>query len=162
MELTQKDIKKLDFILDKMIETGWLVTANDLHLKGYYDEHNDDIYKIEKDFKYLLSVFSTMNIGEVSMTADAEMVRPNDKAILFHRNGGFKEYVENLSSHKKNKEENFKKEKERQNLSDEINRLTKVNLELQNKQMKRYILYSVISFILGAITTNIKSILNMF
>jgi hypothetical protein len=161
MELNEKDIEKLDFILDKMIETDWLVTANDLHINGYYDEYNDDIYKIEKDFRYLLSVFSTMGIGEVSMNKDAEMVRPNDKAILFHKKGGFKKQVENSKTEKENKENYSKKEKERQNLKDEIDRLTKENLELQNRQLKRYILYSVIAFILGALITNIKDILNL-
>lgn len=161
MELTEKDVEKLDFILDKMIETDWLVTANDLHINGYYDEYNDDIYKIEKDFRYLLSVFSTMGIAEVSMNKDAEMVRPNDKAILFHKKGGFKKQVENSITEKENKKKESKKETERQSLKDEIDRLTKENLELQNQQLKRYILYSVIAFILGALITNIKDILHL-
>jgi len=161
MELTEIDIEKLDFILDKMIETDWLVTANDLHINGYYDEYNNDIYKIEKDFRYLLSVFSTMGIGEVSMNKDAEMVRPNDKAILFHKKGGFKKQVEISKTEKENKENDYKKETERQNLKDEIDRLTKENLELQNRQLKRYILYSAIAFILGALITNIKDIINL-
>ena len=41
-----------------------------------------------------------------------------------------------------------------------IKELTAINLNLQNKQLKRYILYSVISFVLGAISTNIKEVLN--
>ncbi|WP_159018037.1 hypothetical protein [Algibacter sp. L3A6] len=55
--------------------------------------------------------------------------------------------------------ESYEIEKERQEQKDEIDRLTKVNLELQNKQMKRYVVYSIIAFVLGAIITNVKDIL---
>ena len=41
----------------------------------------------------------------------------------------------------------------------EIQRLTIENLELQNKQLKRTVLYSIIGFIMGGIITNLKDIL---
>lgn len=44
---------------------------------------------------------------------------------------------------------------------EEIKNLTTENLILQNTQLKRYIKYSVISFLCGAIITNIKDILNL-
>jgi hypothetical protein len=41
----------------------------------------------------------------------------------------------------------------------EIQRLTIENLKLQNKQLKRTVLYSIIGFIMGGIITNLKDIL---
>jgi hypothetical protein len=44
----------------------------------------------------------------------------------------------------------------------EIRELTSSNLILQNKQLRRYILYSIISFISGAVLTNLKDILDLW
>lgn len=41
----------------------------------------------------------------------------------------------------------------------DIKELTVKNLELQNKQLKRTVVYSIIGFISGAIVTNLKDIL---
>jgi len=43
----------------------------------------------------------------------------------------------------------------------EIDNLTIENLKLQNTHLKRYILYSIIAFVTGAILTNIKPIWNL-
>lgn len=43
----------------------------------------------------------------------------------------------------------------------EIDKLTIENLYLQNKQIKRYIFYSIISFVFGAVLTNIKDIITL-
>ncbi|CAM4006806.1 hypothetical protein FLSI110296_08845 [Flavobacterium sinopsychrotolerans] len=57
-------------------------------------------------------------------------------------------------------EKYLKEENRVEELDLKIKELTAINLNLQNKQLKRYILYSVISFVLGAISTNIEEILN--
>lgn len=44
-------------------------------------------------------------------------------------------------------------------LDKRIKKLTLENLELSNKHKKRYILYSIIGFVCGAIVTNIKDII---
>lgn len=44
----------------------------------------------------------------------------------------------------------------------EISRLTTLHLELQNKQMKRHVLFAVVSFLAGALITNLKDILDLF
>lgn len=54
----------------------------------------------------------------------------------------------------------LKEENRVEELDLKIKELTAINLNLQNKQLKRYILYSVISFVLGAISTNIEEVLN--
>lgn len=109
----------------------------DGEIKDYIKEH--DIIRSKKlDFDYNALVYITQN----------------GRNILKFKN--WEEYIENISN---NKNSEFQKEKVRQDLRDEIDRLTKVNLELQNKQMKRYVVYSIIAFILGAIITNVKDIL---
>jgi len=45
------------------------------------------------------------------------------------------------------------------NLELKIKKLTAINVDLQNKQMKRFVLYAIISFVFGAIVTNLKDIL---
>lgn len=44
-------------------------------------------------------------------------------------------------------------------LQNEVSELTKINLNLQNTHLKRYILFSIISFVVGAILTNLKDII---
>lgn len=59
-------------------------------------------------------------------------------------------------------EKYLKEESQVEELDLEIKKLTAINLNLQNKQLKRYILYSVISFVLGAILTNLEVVLKFF
>lgn len=108
--MKNNDIKKLDFILSKMVESDWLVTANDLHSSGYYDEFNDNDLLIEIDFKYLLSFFDITKSGDTSYESDNTHVRPNNRTIPFYKNGGFEKYFLDLEF--KNKEDKLNKESE--------------------------------------------------
>lgn len=59
--------------------------------------------------------------------------------------------------------EKYLKEKSRvEELDLKIKELIANNLHLQNKQLKRYVLYSIIGFVLGAIVTSLKDILILF
>ncbi|HMB99870.1 MAG TPA: hypothetical protein VKN14_02410 [Flavobacteriaceae bacterium] len=87
-----------------------------------------------------------------------EICKITKKGFDIINNGGWIKYLEREN---KQVEIESDKETERQELKDEIDRLTKVNLELQNKQMKRYIIYSIIAFILGGILTNLKDIFQL-
>lgn len=58
-------------------------------------------------------------------------------------------------------EKYLEKESRVEELDLKIKELTAANLNLQNKQLKRYILYSVISFVLGAISTNLDKVLKL-
>lgn len=108
--MKNNDITKLDFILSTMVESNWLVTANDLHSSGYYDEFNDNDLLIERDFKYLLSFFDKTESGDTSYESDNTHVRPNNRTIPFYKNGGFEKYFLDLEF--KNKEDKLNKEKE--------------------------------------------------
>lgn len=44
-------------------------------------------------------------------------------------------------------------------LETEIQRLTIINLKLENRQLRLFVIYSIISFIAGGIITNLKDIL---
>ena len=59
-------------------------------------------------------------------------------------------------------EKYLKEESRVEELDLKIKELTAINLNLQNKQLKRYILYSVISFVLGAVLTNFEMVLKFF
>lgn len=126
MEINDKDIEKLDFILNRMVERDVNVIANDLHKEGYYDNYNNDSELIEKDFKFLQSVFQNIKIGKVIDTKDAECIFPDSRAILFHKNGGFKKYFANKKS-------NQDKNSERQELKDKMDRLNYESLKHKEK-----------------------------
>jgi hypothetical protein len=88
------------------------------------------------------------------------------------KNGGWLKHLEseNLKSEKAESKdvlefENLKLQNESSEYAktlrqkeEEIRELTSSNLILQNRQLRRYVLYSSISFILGAILTNLKDI----
>ena len=74
------------------------------------------------------------------------------------------QYTSSFEIHEINElgiEEFIKKQDRLDGLEIKIKELTIKNLELENKQLKRYVLYSIISFIAGAIITNLKDILNL-
>ena len=82
--------------------------------------------------------------GFIKQGDKAFKYEPNSETFEIHKIG-IKEYL---------KDTNFIKE-----LELKIKELTVKNLELQNKQMKRTVLYSIIGFLAGAIVTNLKDIL---
>lgn len=67
-------------------------------------------------------------------------------------NGGWLKQLE-LKKHKAVKQEAK---------DEEIKELTSKNLKLQNRQLKRQVFYSVISFSAGAVLTNLKYILDLW
>ncbi|NRS90916.1 hypothetical protein HNQ02_003869 [Flavobacterium sp. 7E] len=66
--------------------------------------------------------------------------------------------VENLKLQKESAEHS----KTLRQKEDEIRNLTIHNLTLQNRQLRMYVLYSIISFISGAVLTNLKDILDLW
>jgi hypothetical protein len=84
----------------------------------------------------------------------------NDIFIIVNKNGWFKLTEKGKDILNKGGIENFNKKIEKtENLEIKIKELTVKNLELENKHFKRYVLYSIISFIAGALVTNIEDIL---
>ncbi|MBG6110607.1 hypothetical protein IWX84_001486 [Flavobacterium sp. CG_9.10] len=58
--------------------------------------------------------------------------------------------------------ENFEYSKTLRIKEDEIRTLTGFNLKLQNRQLARYIFYSIFSFISGVLLTNLTHVLDLF
>jgi len=58
--------------------------------------------------------------------------------------------------------ENLEYQKSIRNLNNDIAKLTETNLKLQNKHLKKYILYSVISLIIGVLMANWREIIKLF
>lgn len=84
----------------------------------------------------------------------------NDIFIAINKDGWFKLTDKGKDILNKGGIENFNKKIEKtENLEIKIKELTVKNLELENKHFKRYVLYSIISFVIGALVTNIKDIL---
>tara|TARA_R110000823_G_C15647639_1_gene470606 strand:+ start:69 stop:527 length:459 start_codon:yes stop_codon:yes gene_type:complete len=139
-------IEKLDYVLDLVLKSNGFIIANDLYNSKFYD--NNGI--MESEFLEMVLEFKRLRVAEV--VNQGKGLKKNERTQNFVDDGGFANYYAK-------EKETSKKENERQELKDEIDRLTKVNLELQNKQMKRYVVYSIIAFVLGAIITNVKDIL---
>ncbi|SNZ01730.1 hypothetical protein [Flagellimonas pacifica] len=76
---------------------------------------------------------------------------PEDGISTFLKNGGLSKIAAD-----REKQDTTKAKDE------EIRDLTAKNLRLQNRQMKRAVLYSIIGFIVGVIATNLKDILIFF
>jgi len=73
-------------------------------------------------------------------------------------NGGWLRHLE--VEREKNEHEINKNSIEYDNLKlqKEVSLLTVENLKLQNRQMKRYVLYSIVGFVMGIVASNIKEI----
>ncbi len=56
---------------------------------------------------------------------------------------------------------NYFDDEMKKELENKVLNLTEINLNLQNTHFKRYVIFSLISFIAGAILTNIKDILTI-
>ena len=104
-----------------------------------------------------------------------QFIKNNDERIaimeLLENDHGYVSKKDSLSYVLKNEGWNFKsfselenkdvKMMEKEQLEFEIIRLQRENLILNNRKLKRYVIYSIIGFILGAISTNLKEILTL-
>ena len=95
---------------------------------------------------------STDPIAEVRLNSRTKYISSNGITPIFLKQGGYAKSEQDEYDLKD-------KAEQKENLEEQIRELTRDNLSLQNKQMKRTVLYSVIGFIFGAIITNLKDIL---
>lgn len=150
--MDEEHLKLLDFILPTLSE-----------------KYPDSIKIMDLTHQYKKSTGSKFNHKQVSF-----FVNTYD-SIYFNKSGQLdqltittktKHIIDNFGSLTKYFEENEKLIQKEKSSSDEITKLKTENLALQNKnlilqnkRLKRHVLYSIISFIAGAILTNIKDIL---
>ena len=91
--MRDREIEKLDWILDRLIEFGGFVSSNDLHIYGLYSEYKDNQNKIDQDFSLLQSEFFRAGAAEKLSTQDAELICYNVGTLEFkNKHNSFKNY----------------------------------------------------------------------
>lgn len=154
IELRKKDIKKLDFIIDKVLENG----TSDL----------GDLEETETidDFIRYLYILKEYGVCECRFEEDFEFARKNPKTLHFKLQGGFKKvYSEFLKKSELNEEksnleldnlklqnENLEYQKSIRNMENKIRKLTTDNLRLENWDIRFRWYLAIIGFLLGIIT----------
>lgn len=122
-------------------------------IMSFYNKNSDQ--KITRsDQKHFEGLYENKYI-ERTGNSRLYRIKPEIKSII-DEYGSLSAYLELLEKERLKKEN---EESELKKLHTENLTLQNTLLELQTKQQKRYILYSSISFILGAIVTNGKEIL---
>lgn len=152
--INKEDLKLLDFILIKLsdIYPDGKPIAKLLH---QYEKENNIKNRIESSkAKYIEELYKYKYFEQVGDSFQVK-IYPETKGIIDNY-GSLSKYINEINNAELNKI----------NEDNDLKKLTKYNLELQNeiltlqrKHLNRYVLYSIISFIIGAILTNVKDIL---
>ncbi len=154
--MRNNDIVKLDFILNKIIQTDWLVTADDLIIGGFYKP--DEIELLKQDFKVFQNIFQELNVGEISLEEDNSWIKPNINSIIFQRNGGFTKKAQDLVDKSDKTKLKEIKNAEREDLELELaksnikaNKLNEKNSKFNNRVNFINITIGVLNILVGTI-----------
>jgi len=140
IELTKEQSQKGD----KFIEM--LLPENALDRETVYAFFNDkDLANTVCEILEQKGFINLLYKGEIHHFG---LITPNNGLATFLKNGGLTKIANEIEYQEMIKDKD-----------NEIRDLTSKNLRLQNKQMKRAVLYSIIGFIAGAIVSNLKEIL---
>ncbi|WP_431136937.1 hypothetical protein [Psychroserpens mesophilus] len=171
-KFNKEDIEPLDFIIDKCLETGFVVTADSLIKKGFIKLTDKQgygtltpLFNATKEFVRYLSILDNYDVCECKFEEDAEFARANRKTLHFQKQGGFKNlYAELKAEHKLEKrkndleisnlelqQENFTYQKSIRAKEEQIRNLTKANLRLGNWDIRFRWYIAIVSFIIGFI-----------
>jgi hypothetical protein len=145
--LDEKDVAILDEIIDKLISGNKEITYED-----YFDhEFFKDTNNVKLEFQRLIDIISKHECAKVN-GGFYNSLSPNHNTNNFKEKGGFKaKYQIQIELAQEESELNSLK---KENIILQ-NRLTKI----QTKHANRYIMYAVIGFISGVISSNYKDIL---
>lgn len=151
MELTKDIAIKGDNFLRKLLSDG------NMQRQPVYDffEDRDEAIQI-CDF---LSRKNVIRLLAPSDTDTFSVVEKRDELSIFLKNGGLSKIVSDLEIEKNILEKKIKNQKEIESLNKRLTELSIINLELQNRKLKRELLFGIIGFIIGVIITNWKDIL---
>lgn len=140
IDLTKEQSQKGDEFLKKLLLDGALERQT---VYDFFNDRDEAIVICKTLEKKGIIILNTPTYNDPFV-----FVVPDDGISTFLKNGGLTKTANDL---------------EKQNLileiEEEIRSLTSKNLQLQNKQLKRVVLYSIISFVAGAIVSNLKEIL---
>lgn len=142
IELTKEQSQRGDNFLKKLLSDGALERQT---VYDFFNDRDEAIVVCK-----ILEQKSIMVLEGPTYNDPFSIVIPEDGILTFLKNGGLTKISADLEK------QNSVKDKD-----NEIRDLTAKNLRLQNKQLKRYILYSIIFFILGVVTSNLKDILTL-
>lgn len=146
-------------IIDYTLSILDLTEFNRLPIKNELNE-----FGIEGDFSYI-ELNKVYKICEEQNLIDKKKRRYDATLTLnghnIKRSGGWLKHLENEKIKIEKKESRDVLELEIRNKEKEIRVLTISNLKLQNKHLSRYIFYSIISFVLGVVISNLKEISNL-
>ena len=145
--MRNNDIVKLDFILNKIIQTDWLVTADDLIIGGFYKPNEIELLK--QDFKVFQNIFKELNVGKISLEEDNSWIKPNINSIIFQRNGGFTKKAQDLVDKSDRAKLKEIKNTEREDLEIELAKSNIKANKLNKKVAKRNKRETIINIILG-------------
>ena len=140
VDLTKQQSQKGDEFLKKLLSDGALERQT---VYDFFSDRDEAIVICK-----ILEKKGIIILNSPTYNDPFVLVVPDDGISTFLKNGG-------LTKTATDQEKQISvKEKE-----DEIRNLTSKNLQLQNKQLRRVVLYSIISFVAGAIVSNLKEIL---
>jgi hypothetical protein len=154
--MTEKQLKLLDFILPRLSE----IYPNGSSLSSLTHEYKKQT-NIKFDYKektHLINLYNYEYFEYNDSTIDYIIITPDFKDKI-DKNGSLSEILNKQNNSELEKQ---KYEDELKKLQIENARLTNLNLKLQNKHLRRYVIYAIIGFIAGAIVTNWKEILSSF
>lgn len=128
--------------------------------------------KLEKELESKINRLAEYIVKEGEIPVHKDLTELEHKAIRFFKENDFikpslnKRYQYHPTSEvskiaKLGIEKYLSKKDSEENFELEIQRLTIENLQLQNKQLKTNLLYSIIGFIMGMIANNLKDILTL-
>ncbi|MEZ7496597.1 hypothetical protein QO206_13970 [Leeuwenhoekiella aequorea] len=143
IELTKEQSQKGDEFLKKLLSDGALERQT---VYDFFSNRDEAIVICKTLEKKGIIILNSPTYNDPFI-----IVVPDDGISTFLKNGGLTKIATDQE------EQNLIRKKE-----EEIRNLTSENLKLQNKQLKRVIVYSIISFVAGAIVSNLEEILTIF
>lgn len=143
IELTKEQSQKGDEFLKKLLSEGALERQT---VYDFFSNRDEAIVICKTLEKKGIIILNSPTYNDPFI-----IVVPDDGISTFLKNGGLTKIAIDQE------EQNLIRKKE-----EEIRNLTSENLKLQNKQLKRVIVYSIISFVAGAIVSNLEEILTVF
>jgi hypothetical protein len=168
----QEDIEPLDFIVEKCLDTDFVITANPLIKKGYIKLTDEKGYgfinpgfEVSKIFVRYLHILDSYGVCKCNFDEDCESARSNSKTSHFQKQGGFKKMFADLVAESKLtvkksqleisnlelQKENLEYQKSIREKEQQIRKLTTDNLRLGNWDIRFRWSIAVITFLVGFI-----------
>lgn len=166
-------INKIDDLIENNLNLLYKIPKQSMFYLEMIDETGNHFDRVSG------KRFTDILINHGLITRDNERCDLTLKGAKICNTGGWKKFAQTLEASEKDdhQQKEYKSQLEIKNLEllnenaeyvksirakeENIRLLTEENLLLQNRQLRRYILYSIIAFLAGAFLTNIKYLWNL-